>query len=211
MIISVLNLKGGSGKTTISTNLAVYYAEKKRKVLLIDTDIQGSSVRWRAEREITNTKLNVVEISNYKALQKQIDDFQNNYEVIIIDGAPAVDILATASIALSDLVLIPVNPSPYDIWSTEIMIERINQSKKIKTNLKAAFVINRFSTRTNLSADTIDALKEFSLPVIKTKICHRVAYPDSALSGLSVIEWNDLKAKDEIFSLGKEIDLILKK
>lgn len=211
MILSVLNLKGGSGKTTVSTNLAVYLGVlKKQNVLLIDTDKQGSSVKWFAEREVNQHNITVIELSDYKALQKQVGEFQKIYDHVIIDGAPAVDIMATVSIALSDLVLIPVNPSPYDIWSTEIMIERINQTKEVKKNLKAFFVINRFSTRTNLSAETEEALREFNLPILKTKLCHRVAYPDSALSGLSVIEWDNQKARGEIERLGKEIEQVLK-
>ncbi len=205
MIISVLNLKGGSGKTTVSTNLAVALTSHGKRVLIIDTDKQGSSLRWISERESNEKKINLISLPDSSALKKQIFDFQTGYDAIIIDGAPQIDILATVSIAISDIVLLPVGPSPYDIWSTEIMIERIDLAKQIQNDIKDYFIINRYSQRTRLSRETEEALNKFETPVLKTKLGHRTSYPDSALSGLSVLEWNDAKAKKEVLSLGSEI------
>lgn len=209
MIISVLNLKGGSGKSTISTNLAVAYKLDGKKVLLIDSDPQATSIRWAGERPEDKVKVNVVAIPDAKALRKQVKDFMADYDVLIIDGAPQLDLISTTSIAISEVVLIPVSPSPYDIWATENIVQRVKSAQEINPDLKASFIINRDNPRTLLSKDTDEALNELGLPIFQTRLHNRIAYADSALNGLSVLEWTDLKGKEEIMALYNELKSIL--
>jgi chromosome partitioning protein len=206
MIISVLNLKGGSGKSTISTNLAVVYSVEGKRVLLVDTDPQGTSLRWAGERPEDKSKVNVIAIPDAKALRKQVKEFVADYDIIIMDGAPQIDLISTTSIAISEFVLIPVSPSPYDVWATENIVQRVINAQEINPDLKSYFIINRDNPRTLLSKDTTDALVELGLPIFDTRLHNRIAYADSALNGLSVLEWTDLRAKDEIMKLYEELN-----
>jgi chromosome partitioning protein len=209
MIISILNLKGGSGKSTLSTNLAVAFSLDKKRVLLIDTDPQATSIRWAGERPEEQTTVNVISIPDSKALKKQVKGFVDDYDIIIMDGAPQLDVISSTSIAVSEVVLIPVSPSPYDVWATENIVQRIMSAKEVFEELKAYFVINRDNPRTLLSKDTSEALNDLGLPTFKTKLHNRIAYADSALNGLSVLEWTDTKAKEEINTLYNELKELL--
>lgn len=209
MIISVLNLKGGSGKSTLSTNLSVAFAKDNKRVLLADTDPQATSLRWAGERSEEHAKVAVIGLPDSNALKKQIKGFVNDFDVIILDGAPQLDIISSTSIAVSEIILIPVSPSPYDVWATENIVQRVLSAKEVFPELKAYFVINRDNPRTLLSKDTEEALNALELPIMKTRLHNRIAYADSALNGLSVMEWQDQKAREEITELYEELKTLL--
>lgn len=209
MIISLLNLKGGSGKSTVAINLAVGFALEGKKTLLVDTDVQGTSLTWSGERASEMPLVKVFSMPNHKALRNQIESDVDNYDVILIDGAPQIDLISAVSISLSDIVIIPVTPSPNDLWSTETIVERVKSAHEVNKNIKSYFLINRDSPRTLISKDIEAALKMMGVPLLKTKINHRVAYPDATNNGLSVLEWSDPKAKQEIMDLLKEIHTII--
>ena len=108
MIISLLNQKGGVGKTTLAIHLAVALVKKKKRVLLVDADPQGSSMDWSANREST-TSLPVIGLPK-ATLHKELPKMESNYDFIIIDGSPRVYDVARSALMASDLVLIPVQP-----------------------------------------------------------------------------------------------------
>lgn len=208
MIISIVNLKGGSGKTTVATNLTVALA-RKYKTLLIDTDPQRSASQWFDVREKDTDNFSVISIQEDKSLKKQIPVFQSQYEHIIIDGAPQSDRISAICIYAADLVIIPVMPSPYDLWATATITERVTATKEIQPNKQCFFLLNRVNELASISRETAEALASLGYPVFNTRLHNRIAYADSASSGLSVLETSNPKAKAEMEALFKEIKKII--
>ena len=119
MIISVQNQKGGVGKTTIAIHIshALKLQKKTNRILLIDADPQGSARDWSAARQ-SESPFSVIAIDR-PVLHREIPAIVENYDHIIIDGPPRASELARSAISAADLVLIPVQPSPYDVWAAQ--------------------------------------------------------------------------------------------
>lgn len=185
-IIAVLNQKGGAGKTTLSTNLARALQLDGDKVLLIDSDPQGSARDWNAAG---NGELLPVVGLDRPTLAKDIQAIQDNQDWLIIDGAPQIAELAIAAIKCADMILIPVQPSPYDVWACEDLVDIIKTRQEV-TNGKprAAFIISRVIKNTQLSKEIGEALAGYGLPVFKNFTSQRVIYPKSAATGSTVLD-----------------------
>jgi chromosome partitioning protein len=204
MIIGVLNQKGGTGKTTISVNLAAVFATAGNRVLLVDADPQGSSLAWSAARE-ADPLFPVVGMAK-PTLHRDMPEVARDYDVVVIDGAPRVNELGRAAIMASDLVVIPVQPSPYDVWATQDTVQLITEAQQYKEKLKAVFVINRKIVNTALGRDVGAALAGFGFPVSEVSLCQRVIYAESAAQGLAVIEAGpDSEAAKEIARFAETI------
>lgn len=209
MIISVLNQKGGSGKTTLAVSLARAFTKKNKKTLLVDSDPQGSALNWH---ERSNGDLLDVTCLCKTTLEKDILKYVGNYELIIIDGVPRVSPLTISAISCSDIILIPVQPSPYDIWSTEEIVRYAKERGKItEGKTKAYFVISRKIKNTNLARDIITELNQMELPVFKSGTFQRVAYASSVDKGLTVLdgEYYGSEASNEIEEITKELEEVM--
>lgn len=204
MIIAILNQKGGVGKTTLSVNLAAALALTGSKVLLVDADPQGSSLDWQAARQ-QQSLFPVVGMAK-PTLHKDVPDLAAAYEHIVIDGPPRANDLAKSAIMAAGLVMIPIQPSPYDVWAAEEIIKLIGEVALFKEGLKTLFAINRKIGNTAIGRDVAEALKGYPFPLATTKVNQRVVFAESAASGLSVMEAEPkgLAAK-EIRSLLKEL------
>ena len=209
MIISIVNLKGGAGKTTLATNL-VFALSRKAKTLLIDTDMQRSASIWYNVRESVNDNFSVISIAEDASLKKQIPEFKKQYEHIIIDGAPQSDRISAICIYAADLVIIPVMPSPYDLWATASILERVKTTQEIQPDKKAYFVLNRVNDQAAISRETAEALESLGCPIFITRLHSRVVYADSAASGQSVLESGNAKAKAEFEALYTEVEQLIK-
>ena len=208
-VISILNQKGGTGKSTIAINLAVGFARDSKKVLLIDTDHQRSSMIWYANREDDEISVSVISIPEAGALRKAISDHKQNYDILIIDGTPSEDRLTTISISVSDLVIVPLQPSALDFWSTETLAERILQAQDIGA-VKGRYLLTRYpTTATHLGKEVEELVGEQEMPMFETKIHNRIAYADSISANKSVWSWQNAKALQEIESLYAEVKGIL--
>lgn len=188
-IIAVLNQKGGAGKTTIATHLATALRLAGHSVTLVDSDPQGSARDWAAAREKHEVlgPLPVIGIDR-PTIGRDLAGIAA-VDWVIIDGAPQAADLAVSAIKAADYVLIPVQPSPYDIWATGDLVELVKARIEVTDGaLQAGFVISRAIAGTILGRDIADTLDGYGLPVLASRIHQRVSYPGTARYGLTVVE-----------------------
>lgn len=204
MIIAILNQKGGVGKTTLSVHLATVWAQQGKRVLMVDADQQGSALDWSASRQGTHL-FPVVGLPK-ASLHRELPGLAVNYDIVVIDGPPRVYDVARSAILASQVVMIPVQPSPYDVWAAKDIIDLLKEASSFNENLKSAFVINRKIVNTAIGRDVTDALAEYPLPVLKTAISQRVNFAESAAQGKTVLELDPTGlASKEIQALAQEI------
>ena len=203
MIICLSSLKGGSGKTTLAVHLAHAIALSNQKVILIDSDPQGSSQGWAASRD-DQPPFPVVGMAR-NTLHRDLPPLIENYDHCVIDTPPRVSALARTSILASDLVLIPVQPSSYDVWAASETVKLIQEAQGFKPEIKAAFIINRRITNTAISREVAEALTDYEFPLLKTTIGQRVIFSESS-AGYSVMELAPSStATKEIKKLSQEL------
>lgn len=172
--------------------------------LLVDADPQGSAIDWAASREAP-ALFPVVGLAT-KTLHREIPAHIPNYDDIIIDGPPRVNEIARAAILATDIVLIPVQPSPYDVWAAKEIVDLLEEAKVFKEAQKSVFMVNRKIVNTAIGRDVADALAGYNLPVLNAVVCQRVAFAESAPQGSTVLEIEPGSiASQEINSLLDEI------
>lgn len=201
-VIAVLNQKGGSGKTTIASNLAAALQRRDRRVAVVDADSsQGTISEWAARNDSTPTVL----ASHEPTLDKNIPALADAFDVVVIDGAPHVEDMARSAIMAADLVLIPVRPSAADIWSAEDIVDLVRARYEVAGAPQAAFVVSQQVLRSNLADSVNEALAAFDAPVLDARTSSRVAYAEALGAGLSVLDLDDSKARKEVNALTDEV------
>jgi chromosome partitioning protein len=184
-VIAVLNQKGGAGKTTIATHLARALQLAGQDVLLVDSDPQGSARDWAAVRD--DQPVPVVGIDR-PTIDRDLKNITKK-EFVVIDGAPQAADLAVSAIKAADFILIPVQPSPYDIWATSDLVDLVKQRIEVTDGkLQAAFVVSRAIKGTRIGDEVTGALEGYGLPVLTARITQRVSYPTTAASGTTVLD-----------------------
>ena len=167
IVVAVVNQKGGTGKTTLSTNLAAVMAEKAR-VLLVDADPQGSSLNWAAGDWELPEGLQVVAMEDGR-LGEQVRRESADFDWVIVDGPPGMSRVSVDAVRVADLVLIPTKPSPLDVWSAADIVTAVQARQETGDGRpQAAFVISMAQARTRMGRQIETA------PIWECRYCGRV-------------------------------------
>ncbi len=211
MIILIGGEKGGTGKTTLATNLAAKRALAGRDVLLIDTDTQGSASYWAQGRgESTARPRRVACVQKFgKGLQAEVLDLAGRYQDIVIDAGGRDSVELRAGLVVADKAYIPIQPSQFDLWTLDRMDELVGTAQGFNPGLNAWVIISRASTNPSVSdaRDAAELLADFArLALSGASIRDRTAYRKAAREGLCVDELRprDAKAAEEIQALYQE-------
>ncbi|ALA18547.1 MULTISPECIES: ParA family partition ATPase [unclassified Chelatococcus] len=210
MIVALLNQKGGVGKTTIALHLAGEWAKRGQRVTVIDADPQGSALDWSQQRarESLPRLFGVVGLAR-DTLHREAPEIARDVDHVIIDGPPRVAGLMRSALLAADLVLMPVQPSPFDGWASAEMLSLLGEARIYRPQLVARFVLNRCAARTVIARETAETLADHDPPLLAARIGQRVAFADTAQTGRLVSEIDsDSAAAREIAALVTEIGRI---
>ena len=216
--IGVIQVKGGAGRSTVSTNLAGELS-KQGKTVLIDCDMpQGTSASWFSVRQQAETRQSQLFSENliadtatdHRELVAKVEQYQDA-DYIVLDGPPRIAELTRAILVLADLCLVPVGASKAEIWATSDLLELVKEAKKVKP-VKARMVWTRHRPYTKLAQELHElAAKELGLVALSTSLGFRVSYIQALGEGLTVAELAEPTAKAEIRLLTAEVQKLLRK
>lgn len=202
-VITVAQQKGGAGKTTLTAQLAVAFGNDRR-VALIDIDPQASLAQWHRVRSdkpaATSAQLTLSEVSGWK-LATELDRLKHAHDLILIDSPPHAETEARVAVRCAHLVLVPLQPSPMDLWATGATIALARAA-----GVPILIVLNRAPSRSKVVDLTRRQLGQQDLPVARAAIGNRVTFASSMLEGRSVLELSPKSmAAAEIRTLVEEI------
>lgn len=202
LVITVAQQKGGTGKTTLAANLATALAASQR-VALLDIDPQGTLARWHAlrrSRTQPTVPLGFSDVSGWR-LPAELTRLRQAHDVVVIDSAPQVDTDAKLAIRGADLVLVPIQPSPPDVWAAEGTLKLATDEGRT-----ARLVLNRVPAASRLGeAVRADILKR-GLPALRSELGNRTGFALAFAEGLGVIEAEPRsQAADELRALIAEL------
>lgn len=208
-VITITNQKGGSGKTTVAVNLAGNLGRRGYEVLLADIDPQGSASHYVSTapegREMPLTLAGLSKTGD--RVHRYIQKFSDQYDYIVVDSPPVVDAKGTRSaLAISHLVVIPVQPAPLDFESTKATLELIENTQVQNRRLKARLLATA-CPRTNIAETMLEALGDVRVPLMDASLGYRTAYREAAGEGVIVHDmgYTAQAAAEEVDALTKEV------
>jgi chromosome partitioning protein len=217
-IIAVVNQKGGAGKTTVAMQLAGTLGLRGHRVLVVDADPQGTASRWAASAADDKPfHAAVVGLSAAQGkLHREVKKLAGDYSYIVIDGPPAAESpIAQSALMVADLALVPVIPSPLDMWASIGIRKAIENAADINEGLQARLVVNQCQPNTSLTRDVLELLPEFGIETLRSQLHQRTVYRQSAVFGQTVHEFgykaapavNEVNAMcDEVLAVLHEVD-----
>jgi len=203
-VITIAQQKGGAGKTTLAIHLALAWAAAGRRVAAIDIDPQASLATWfRLRRErmgSTDAGIEVAAVTGWR-VTGEVERQARSHDIVLIDSPPHAETEARIAIRAAQLVLVPVQPSPMDLWATKPTLD-IARAEQVP----ALLVLNRVLARANLTAAMLDALKALEVPLAETQIGNRVAFAAALAEGQGILEYDRTSvAAEEIVALAAAI------
>lgn len=210
MIYTVGGIKGGSGKTTIATNLTVMLSRSGRDVLLVDADDQETATDftfWRNETLPDGAGYTAIQLAD-AAVRTEILKLKDKYDDIVIDTGGRDTTSQRAAMVVSDMYIVPFVPRSFDMWTLEKVVKLIEEMSPANPNLTAVAILNRLDSRGADNDDAKEFLKDASaLTVLSATLGHRKIYANAASKGLGVVEYrpSDDKAVQEVEQMFNEI------
>lgn len=201
-IITVAQQKGGSGKTTLTVNLAVALRRRGLSVAVLDTDPQGSLGRWfmeRLDRQGEDEGLEFTTSSAWGASYES-EKLKKRFDVVLIDTPPKIESDLRPALRVADLVLVPVASSQVDLWATEGVLDLAQRERR-----PVLVVLNRTRPNTRLGAEVAQGAAQLGVAVAQAQLANRVAYAETLGRGGAVAEGPAGPARDEIAALADEI------
>lgn len=175
MVISVVSVKGGTGKSTITLNLAAVLSSQGLRVLIIDSDPQGSIAHWSTITDLDTPK---VMVDSLPSISKKIRKLSKKYDYILFDAPPTMKKRMRSVIHFADLLIIPVTPGMADYWSTGMLLDLYAEEKERRPDLDARLLISRVDRRTKSGREFRSILERLSIPIFMTEIPQRSVYND---------------------------------
>lgn len=211
MIIVIGNQKGGVGKSTLATNLAVAWQELEKNVAIIEADPSiFTTSNWSSDREEANLSP-ILTVKKTGRLKETLTSLNGQYDVVLVDLAGKDSEEMRSSLLIADLFLVPTQPAQPDVDATMDLIPIIDFATDYNPKLKTAIVFNRVATHAwNTERDeAAEVLSEYYETILPTVIHERRAYRSALVEGRSAIEGSDLKASGEIRSLVTDIEKVV--
>jgi len=210
-VITLANQKGGCGKSTIVLNLAIEFALQQHRVIVFDTDPQGSCYETAEIRNYQEAMAHINVVPIYENLYQVIEACDKDYDFAIIDTPPHDNEVVTVATLCSDLIIIPVQDSPLDIRSTKTTVDLINEARKLNPHIAPYFLLSRIQANSVMARELAQVLKStYKFNILKTQIANRMAYKYSLIYGQNVSEYSNKDiAATEIRSVAKEVLSIL--
>lgn len=203
-VITVAQQKGGAGKTTVAAHMALAFHAMGKSVGVLDVDPQGSLKAWFDQREALGAApdidVTMATVAGWR-MSTEVDRLKAAHDVVVIDSPPHAETEAKNAIRSADIVLVPVQPSPMDLWAIQPTL-KICASERVE----ALLVLNRVPPRGKLLDAVAEVLKAEKMPVAKTRLGNRVAYAQAMMEGRGVTEAQaSSRAAGEIRALAKEV------
>jgi chromosome partitioning protein len=209
MITLIGGTKGGTGKTTVATNLCVFLAHAGLDVLLLDADPQATSSMWANERSQRNDLRPVHCVQRTGNLIPALRDLENRYQHIVVDCGGFDSEGLRSALVVADVLYSPVVASQFDLWTARKMLELVSLAGSMNPKLKAHWLLSMCETNPLIRGeadDGVELLQDLALlSVARTRIHRRKAYRDVTTDGRGVIETSNIKASEEISALAMEV------
>lgn len=204
-IIATINEKGGTGKSTIATNLAVALHRQGRRVVLIDADPQGTARDWRAQSPEGADLPPVLAIDRHQMLASSLAGV--SADIVVIDSPAKAEAMAAAIVRLAHIAILVIQPSAADVWASAAAVKLVQARRDAGGEIDAAFLVNRAAANTKISRLIKEGdWNEYGIEQLASTVGNRIAFAQALADGVSVLDLNDTAAKQEILNIIKELE-----